>query len=172
MQAFDSTRHNHLLPIRSLLQSWWDNRPSDVIGLALYGSRAKYCAEQYSDWDIVIFTSSEKPDEDAICRDLPRDYADAPIHALCESIEYVKSEAKYGGNLMSAIVEQAFHCLARLYLLRRILLNTPVFRMRNHYLVQLWTHYYFFLLKLMFVFERKSLSTTRLLLVRRMQQNT
>ena len=106
MQAFDSTRHNHLLPIRSLLQSWWDNRPSEVIGLALYGSRAKNYAEQYSDWDIVIFTSSEKPDEDAICRDLPLDYADAPIHALCESLEYVKSEAKYGGSLMSAIAEQ------------------------------------------------------------------
>ncbi|MXZ54715.1 MAG: HEPN domain-containing protein [Gammaproteobacteria bacterium] len=106
MQAFDSARHNHLLPIRALLQSWWDNRPSDVIGLALYGSRAKNCAEQYSDWDIVIFTNSENPDEDAICRNLPRDYADAPIHALCESIEYVKSEAKYGGSLMSAIAEQ------------------------------------------------------------------
>ena len=106
MFAFDPKSHTDLLPFRECLKPWWDNRPSDVIGLALYGSRAKNCAEQYSDWDIVIFTSSEKPDEDAICRDLPRDYADAPIHALCESIEYVKSEAKYGGSLMSAIAEQ------------------------------------------------------------------
>ena len=83
MQAFDSTRHNHLLPIRPLLQSWWDNRPSDVIELALYGSRAKNLAEQYSDRDIVILTSSDNPDEDAICRNLPQDYDDAPILTQC-----------------------------------------------------------------------------------------
>ena len=106
MQAFDSTRHNHLLPIRSLLQSWWDNRPSDVIGLALYGSRAKNYAEQYSDWDIVILTSSDNPDEDAICLNLPQDYDDAPIHALCESVAQIESESQYGGSVLSAVVEQ------------------------------------------------------------------
>ncbi|MXZ44835.1 MAG: nucleotidyltransferase domain-containing protein, partial [Gammaproteobacteria bacterium] len=91
---------------RECLKPWWNDRPSDVIGLALYGSRAKNYAENYSDWDIVIFTSSKNPDEDVICRDLPQVYDKAPIHALCESIEYVKSEAKYGGSLMSAIAEQ------------------------------------------------------------------
>ncbi len=106
MFAFDPESHTDLLPFRECLKNWWDNRPSDVIGLALYGSRAKNCAEQYSDWDIVIFTSSENPDEDAICRDLPRVYDRAPIHALCESIDTVKSEAEYGGSVMSAIAEQ------------------------------------------------------------------
>ena len=106
MFTFSPISHPNLKPFRECLKPWWNERPSDVIGLALYGSRAKNCAENYSDWDIVIFTSSKNPDEDVICRDLPQVYDKAPIHALCESIDMVKSEAAYGGNVMSAIVEQ------------------------------------------------------------------
>ncbi|MXZ44834.1 MAG: HEPN domain-containing protein [Gammaproteobacteria bacterium] len=106
MQSFDSTRHSHLAPIHTLLQCWWDNRPSDVVGLALYGSRAKNCAEHHSDWDIAVLTRSDNPDVHVICRELPRDCENAPIHALCESIDTVRAEAEYGGNVMSAIAHQ------------------------------------------------------------------
>lgn len=106
MLSFDPTTHRHLGPLREYLKPWWKTRPSDVIGLTLYGSRAKDYAEQYSDWDVIILTRSKKPDEDTIFRDLPRVYDEAPIHALCESIDFVKSEAEYGGSLMSAIAEQ------------------------------------------------------------------
>ena len=106
MQLFDSARHNHLAPLRASLKSWWDNKPTDVVGLALYGSRAKNCAKPYSDWDIVILTRSPEPNEQVICRELPRVCENAPVHALCESIDMVRTEAVYGGNVMSAIVEQ------------------------------------------------------------------
>ena len=106
MLSFDPTTHRHLGPLREYLKPWWKTRPSDVIGLTLYGSRAKDYAEHYSDWDVIILTRSKKPDEDTICRDLPRVYDEAPIHALCESIDFVKSETEYGGSLMSAIAEQ------------------------------------------------------------------
>ena len=42
-----------------------------------------------------------------ICRELPRACENAPIHALCESIDTVRAEAEYGGNVMSAIVHQS-----------------------------------------------------------------
>lgn len=106
MLSFDPTTHQHLGPLREYLKPWWKTRPTDVIGLTLYGSRAKDYAEQYSDWDVIILTRSKEPNEDTICRDLPRVYDEAPIHALCESIDLVKYEAQYGGSLMSAIVEQ------------------------------------------------------------------
>lgn len=106
MQAFDPSRHRALEPIRTALQNWWANKPSDVRGIALYGSRAKNRATQYSDWDVLILTDNTEPDEKEICRALPRLCENAPIHALCESIDYVKSEAEYGGSLLSAIVEQ------------------------------------------------------------------
>ncbi len=105
MQAFDPTRHSTLEPIRTALQNWWANKPSDVSGIALYGSRAKNYASQDSDWDVAILTRSEKPNEQEICRDLPRYCEDAPIHALCESIETVRSGAGFGGNILSAVVE-------------------------------------------------------------------
>lgn len=106
MQTFDPTRHSALKPIRAVLQNWWAKRPSDVSGIALYGSRAKNYASQDSDWDVAILTRSEKPNEQEICRDLPRYCEDAPIHALCESIETVRSGAGFGGNILSAVVEQ------------------------------------------------------------------
>ena len=106
MFAFNPTSHRHLQSIRESLKPWWINRPTDVIGLALYGSRAKNCAERYSDWDVVILTRSEEPNEEIICRDLPLVHDNAPIHALCESIDHMKSEAMYGGSVMSAIAEQ------------------------------------------------------------------
>lgn len=105
MQVFDPSRHRALEPIRMALQHWWSNKPSDVRGIALYGSRAKNYASQDSDWDVAILTRSEKPNEQEICRDLPRYCEDAPIHALCESIETVRSEAGFGGNILSAVVE-------------------------------------------------------------------
>ncbi|MXZ54716.1 MAG: nucleotidyltransferase domain-containing protein [Gammaproteobacteria bacterium] len=106
MQAFDSTHHSHLAPIHTLLKNWWDSRPSGVVGLTLYGSRAKNCAEHHSDWDIAILTQTENFDPQVICRELPRACENAPIHALCESIDTVRAEAEYGGNVMSAIVHQ------------------------------------------------------------------
>ena len=107
MHTFDSTRHSHLAPIHTLLQRWWESRPSEVVGLTLYGSRAKNCAEHHSDWDIAILTQTEIFDPQVICRELPRACENAPIHALCESIDTVRAEAEYGGNVMSAIVHQS-----------------------------------------------------------------
>ena len=69
------------------------------------GSRAKNFASPDSDWDVAILTRSERPNEQEICRDLPRFCEVVPIHALCESIETVRSEAGFGGNILSAVVE-------------------------------------------------------------------
>lgn len=106
MQVFDATRHSYLVPLRAILQSWWNDRPADVVGLALYGSRAKNCATELSDWDVVVITTSNDPNVEEICRDLPKVYRNTPIHALCESIDHLQSESEHGGSVLSAIAEQ------------------------------------------------------------------
>lgn len=94
MLSFDPTIHRHLGPLREYLKPWWNCRPSDIVGLTLYGLRAKNYASHDSDWDVAILTRSKKPNEQEICRDLPRFCEDAPIHALCESIETVRDESE------------------------------------------------------------------------------
>ena len=108
------------------VQRWFENagRRNGVAAIVLFGSRAKGCAREWSDWDFAVIHEGEtKPD----LTGLPFERDGREVNWLCRSLSELDRKRSKGGTVESAIAEQGLRICGQIELgVGEIELDIPV----------------------------------------------
>ena len=87
------------------LQHWFEDagRRRGVVAIVLFGSRAKGCEREWSDWDLALIHGGETEPE---LEGLPFERDGREVNWLCRSLRELDLKRNKGGTVESAIAEQ------------------------------------------------------------------
>lgn len=87
------------------LQHWFEDagRQRGVVAIVLFGSRAKGCEREWSDWDLALIHGGETEPQ---IEGLPTERDGREVNWLCKSLRELDLKRNKGGTVESAIAEQ------------------------------------------------------------------